>query len=69
MVVTAFEKDFPIWYFRGYKTDGVDPATGEIRFVDMNDDGEINDDDKTMIGSGIPDLTYGATINLEYKVV
>lgn len=64
---TAFEKGMPIWYFRGYKTKGIDPETGDVIFEDMNNDGVINDDDKTMIGSGIPDFTYGATINLEYK--
>lgn len=64
---TAFEKDMPIWYFRGYKTDGINAATGDVIFVDVNGDGEINEDDMTYIGSGIPDMTYGATINLEYK--
>lgn len=64
---TAFEKNMPIWYFRGYKTNGINPETGDVVFVDTNGDGEINADDQTYIGSGIPDFTYGATINLEYK--
>jgi TonB-dependent starch-binding outer membrane protein SusC len=65
--VTAFEKGYPVWYFRGYKTTGIDPATGEPVFVDTNDDGLINDNDKTKIGSGIPKYNYGLTLNLSYK--
>jgi len=64
---TAFEKGMPVWYFRGYKTDGIDPTTGDINIVDVNEDGEINSNDFTYIGSAIPDITFGATLNLEYK--
>jgi len=64
---TAFEKGMPVWYFRGYKTNGIDPATGDINIVDVNKDGEINSNDFTFIGSAIPDITFGATLNLEYK--
>ena len=64
---TAFEKGLPVWYFRGYKTDGIDPATGNVNFVDVNGDGTVNANDFTYIGSAIPDITYGATLNMEYK--
>ncbi|MBN2480826.1 MAG: TonB-dependent receptor [Bacteroidales bacterium] len=64
---TAFEKGYPVWYFRDYETDGVDPTTGEANFVDQNNDGLINEGDKTFIGSAIPDVTYGASISLSYK--
>lgn len=64
---TAFEKGLPVWYFRGYKTNGIDPETGDINIVDVNGDGLINNNDFTYIGSAIPDITYGATINMEYK--
>lgn len=63
---TAFEKGYPIWYFRGYRTDGL-KADGDINIVDMNEDGTINSGDFTMIGSPIPDFTYGLTLNLGYK--
>jgi TonB-dependent starch-binding outer membrane protein SusC len=39
---------------------------GDFRWVDNNGDGKISDDDKTYIGSSIPKLTFGLTINLEY---
>ena len=40
---------------------------GDIRFVDTNEDGVIDDADRTYIGKGMPDWTYGMNINLEYK--
>jgi hypothetical protein len=30
---TIFEQDQPIWHFYGYKTAGIDPATGSPNFV------------------------------------
>jgi len=35
---------------------------GDVRFVDANEDGKFNDDDRTYIGDGTPDFTWG--INL-----
>lgn len=64
---TAFEKGYPVWYFRGYKTNGIDPETGDINIIDTNGDGVINTTDFTYVGSAIPDITYGATVNLAYK--
>ena len=64
---TAFEKGLPVWYFRGYKTDGIDMTTGQAKFVDQNGDGLINENDRVFIGSSIPKLTYGATVSLSYK--
>jgi TonB-linked SusC/RagA family outer membrane protein len=64
---TVFEQGYPVWYFRGVKTNGVNPADGTLQAVDLNGDGAINSSDWTYIGSAIPDLLYGATINLDYK--
>lgn len=64
---TAFEVGHPVWYFRGYKTDGIDPETGNLKIVDVNQDGTINTNDYTEIGSAIPDFTYGLTLNAAYK--
>ncbi len=66
-VINYFEKGFPVWYFRGYKTDGINPTTGEVNLVDLNSDGIINDNDKTMIGNPIPKYTFGAGLDLSYK--
>ncbi|WP_257669641.1 SusC/RagA family TonB-linked outer membrane protein [Parapedobacter tibetensis] len=40
---------------------------GDIRFKDLNNDGMINDFDRTFIGSPIPDLTYGLNFSANYK--
>ncbi|WP_420460748.1 SusC/RagA family TonB-linked outer membrane protein [Neolewinella sp.] len=40
---------------------------GDFRFVDQNNDGIINDDDRTFIGSALPDFTGGVDNKLSYK--
>lgn len=40
---------------------------GDLRYVDINKDGVINDKDKTVIGNPIPKFTFGFSCNLEYK--
>ncbi len=67
--VTRFQKGRPLWYFHGYKTDGIDPATGEIIFVDTDGVDGITSNDKTQIGSPHPDLLFGGSIDLGYKNV
>lgn len=63
---TAFEKGRPVWYFRGYKTNGINPSTGDPEFVDTNGKEGISSDDQTQIGNPIPRITYGGDINLTY---
>ncbi|MFT3738103.1 MAG: TonB-dependent receptor [Breznakibacter sp.] len=40
---------------------------GDIRFVDVNGDGELTGDDRTKIGSPWPDFTTGLNLSLAYK--
>ncbi len=40
---------------------------GDVIFVDRNDDGVINEEDKTMIGDPNPDFEYGIQLNAAYK--
>ncbi|KAA5548842.1 SusC/RagA family TonB-linked outer membrane protein [Adhaeribacter rhizoryzae] len=40
---------------------------GDIKYKDQNNDGIINDNDNVIIGSTIPRLTFGTTINATYK--
>ncbi|WP_091429407.1 SusC/RagA family TonB-linked outer membrane protein [Flavobacterium degerlachei] len=40
---------------------------GDIRFKDINEDGQINADDRAIIGSPIPKLTYGFSFTGDYK--
>lgn len=79
--VTVFEKGQTPGYFYGFVTNGLfqnfaevgaaatqtGAQPGDIRFVDMNKDGIINDADKTKIGDPFPEFTLGWNVNLEYK--
>lgn len=40
---------------------------GDIRYVDLNGDGLIDNLDKTQIGDPNPDLTYGISLSADYK--
>lgn len=42
-------------------------APGDVRFVDLNNDGQINNDDRTILGSPHPDFTYGLNASFSYK--
>lgn len=42
------------------------PAPGDLRFKDLNNDGQINDDDRTIIGKAFPDFTYSLNVSLMY---
>lgn len=40
---------------------------GDVKFVDYNGDGVIGGDDRTNIGDGFPDVSYGFGADLDYK--
>ncbi len=40
---------------------------GDFKFKDLNGDGKITPDDRTVIGNPTPKFTYGTNINLTYK--
>ncbi|MBO5445485.1 MAG: TonB-dependent receptor [Muribaculaceae bacterium] len=77
------QNGLPFPYFYGYKTDGIiqnmaeaneyntkygtSLVPGDVRFVDTDGNGSINEDDRTNIGNGTPDWTYGASLNLAWK--
>ncbi len=68
--------------FFGYMTDGIyqtqaeidagpvdqiaTPRPGDFRWVDINNDGMINADDRTVTGNYLPDFTYGITNTFTY---
>ncbi len=78
---SRMEAGFPIGYFYGFKTAGLfqtqgeidnaptqtNAAPGDLRFVDVNGDGVINNDDKTYIGDPIADITMGLNLGFNYK--
>ena len=79
--VTMLAKDYPINVFYGYGTDGifqnpsevnthaVQPGAepGDIRFRDLNNDGVINDSDRTVIGNPNPSWLFSMNNSLSYK--
>ena len=74
---------FPIGYFYGYKVEGVyqnqaeidnspkntlaTVTPGDLKFVDVDGNGEITPADRTMIGNPTPDVTYGINFSVGYK--
>lgn len=69
----------PVGAFYGFKVDGIyqreedipsgafqDPAPGDLRFADTNEDGVVDQNDRVQIGSPVPDFTFGATLSAQY---
>lgn len=76
--LTFTEEGQPIAYFFGWIADGIfqqgddfaaqpNAQPGDIRFRDINDDGQINANDRTYLGHYLPDFIYGLNFNATYK--
>lgn len=46
---------------------GANVVLGDLKYIDSNDDGVINDTDKVYKGSGLPDFEIGYNMRLDYK--
>ena len=57
----------PIGSFFLLKSLGVDPSTGDLVFEDINNDNQITDQDRQVVGNPNPDFYGGFTNNLTYK--
>lgn len=44
-----------------------DAVPGDLKYIDQNNDGKINDDDKAYKGDYLPELTYAFGANISYK--
>lgn len=79
---TIREEGYPIDSYFGYEATGIfkneeevnNHATqignygpGDIKYKDQNDDGQINANDRVIIGSNIPRYNYSINIGLDYK--
>ena len=74
---------YPIGYFYGYKVEGVYQSQadidaspkntlatvtpGDLKFADVDGNGEITPEDRTMIGNPTPKVTYGFSLGVNYK--
>lgn len=77
------ENGQPYPFFYGWSTDGIfqsdaeaaeynqkygkNAAAGDVRFVDWDKNGKIDDSDRHNIGNGYPKWTFGWNINASYK--
>jgi TonB-linked SusC/RagA family outer membrane protein len=80
---TRAENGQPFPFFYGYKTDGIiqnaaeaaeynakygtNKQPGDFRFVDTDQNGVINSDDRTNIGNGVPTWTFGLNLDADWK--
>ncbi|PEN12969.1 SusC/RagA family TonB-linked outer membrane protein [Longibacter salinarum] len=81
-LITRTVPGVPIGSYYGHVTDGIfqtqeevddaafqdaGTAPGDIRFRDLNDDGVINDADRTFLGNPFPDFTYGLNGSVAFR--
>ncbi len=73
----------PLGAYYGLKTDGLfqsyeeianaavpvgtSPQPGDVKYVDRNNDGVINNDDRFYLGDGFPHYNFGFSYNVNYK--
>ncbi len=65
--VSIVKAGLPLGSFFGYVSEGVDPATGDIKYKDLNLNGIFDPGDRTVIGNAQPDFTFGLTNRFNYK--
>ncbi|MGF6846460.1 TonB-linked SusC/RagA family outer membrane protein [Chitinophaga sp. W3I9] len=65
----VFQSDDEVTAYKGKTGNPIQPTAkpGDVRYVDLNNDGVIDANDKTNIGDPNPDFTYGFNITLDYK--
>tara|TARA_B100001063_G_scaffold112528_2_gene105030 strand:+ start:213 stop:3407 length:3195 start_codon:yes stop_codon:yes gene_type:complete len=78
--VNIFMEGEEVGLFYGWKTDGIFQSgdqmytingamsqPGDIKVLDLNGDGQVNLDDRTVIGNPNPDFIYGVNLDFSYK--
>jgi len=65
--VSIVKVGLPLGSFFGYVSEGVDPATGDIKYKDLNSNGFTDPGDRTVIGNAQPDFIFGITNTFSYK--
>ncbi|MCB2209101.1 MAG: TonB-dependent receptor [Bacteroidetes bacterium] len=64
-----FQNEQEVYQYIGSEGNLLQPNAepGDVRFVDINNDGIINEEDRTMIGDPIPDWNLGINAQIEYR--
>jgi TonB-linked SusC/RagA family outer membrane protein len=57
----------PLGTFWGYIYDGVDPGSGNAIYRDLDKNGTIDENDKTVIGNANPKYIFGMTNSFSYR--
>ncbi len=65
--INGYVNGEPVGAFYMLQFDGINAETGLNMFKDINGDGEVLDDDRSVVGSAIPKLIYAYYLNLRYK--
>ncbi len=79
--ISRFQRGLPVGAYWGLKTDGIFQTAeevaasaqsetaqpGDLRFVDISGDGEITAEDRTFIGSPVPESIFGFSLGLNYR--
>ena len=61
------QKEIEDWIAAGNGVLQANVAPGDVKFVDQNGDGVINDYDKVDLGNGMPAVSYGFTLGFDWK--
>ncbi|WP_210487600.1 SusC/RagA family TonB-linked outer membrane protein [Rufibacter aurantiacus] len=64
-----FQTEADVAAYRGAEGNLIQPTAqpGDVRFVDLNGDGVIDNADRTQIGNPNPDYTFGINLSANYK--
>ncbi len=65
--INGYINNEPLGAFYMFQFDGVGADDGQSIYRDTNGDGEILDDDRSVVGSAIPKIIYGYYANFKYK--
>lgn len=61
------QKEINDWIAAGNGVSQSNPKPGDVRFVDQNHDGVIDEHDRVDLGCGIPDWTFGFNFGFSWK--
>ena len=68
-VIGIFQNDSEIQSYKGPENTPIQPNAqpGDFKYADINNDGTINDKDRTFLGSALPTHNYAFSLYMDYK--